>query len=76
MFYEEVFMIGRKLFNKSDLQFKETMGATKCFESLHVIATGDFYQMAPVKNISIFKDDYKDYGPLAVNPRKTQIFFP
>ena len=32
-----------------------------------MIAVGDFYQMAPVKDSYVFKDDDRDYGPLATS---------
>ena len=65
--YEEVSMVGRDLFKKSEKRLQQIMGTTKPFGGLHVIAIGDFFQMAPVRDSYIFKDDPSRYGPLAVN---------
>ena len=65
--YEEVSMVGRDLFKKSEKRLRQIMGTTKPFGGLHVIAIGDFFQMAPVKDSYIFKDEPSRYGPLAVN---------
>ena len=46
--------------SKKSLEQRKTGG-------LHVIAVGDFYQMAPIKGSYVFKEDDKDYGPLATN---------
>ena len=58
-------MVGKWLWNKSDHKLKGIIGTKKNFGGLHVIAVGDFYQMAPVKDCYVFKDDDRDYGPLA-----------
>ena len=67
VYYDEISMVGKWLWNKSDQRLKEIFGTKKDFGGLHVIAVGDFYQMAPVKDSYVFKDDDRDYGPLATN---------
>ena len=47
---------------------------TKSFRKLHVIALGDFYQMASVGDLSIFKDNDKDYGPPSVKLYTDHIY--
>ena len=64
--YEEVSMVGRDLFKKSEKRLQQIMGTTKPFGGLHVIAI-DFFKMAPVRDSYIFKDEPSRYGPLAVN---------
>ena len=66
LFYDEISMVGRQLWNKGDQRLKEIFGTKKDFGGLHVIAVGDFYQMAPVRDY-VFKDDDRGYGPLATN---------
>ena len=67
LFYDEISMVGRRLWNKGDQRLKEIFGTKKDFGGLHVIAVGDFYQMAPVRDCYVFKDDDRGYGPLATN---------
>ena len=57
IFYDEISMVGRRLWNKADQRLKEIFGTNKDFGGLHVIAAGDFFQMAPVRDCYIFKDD-------------------
>ena len=67
LFYDEISMVGRQLWNKGDQRLKEIFGTKKDFGGLHVIAVGDFYQMAPVRDCYVFKGDDRGYGPLATN---------
>ena len=67
-------MVGRELFKKSEKRLQEIMGTTKPFGGLHVLAIGDFFQMAPVINSYIFKDDYISYGPLAISLWTTHFY--
>ena len=60
-------MVGRCLWNKGNQRLKEIFGTKKDFGGLHVIAVGDFFQMAPVRDSYVFKDDDRGYGPLATN---------
>ena len=41
---------------------------------MHVIVVGDFFQMAPVRDSYVFKDDFKDYGPLSTNLWKDHFY--
>ena len=50
------------------------MKTTKPFGGLHVLAIGDFLQMAPVMDSYIFKDDHTTYGPLAINLWTTHFY--
>ena len=58
-------IVGRELFQKSKYRWREIFGTGKTFGNLHVIVVGDFIQMAPVRDSYVFKDDFKDYGPLS-----------
>ena len=74
VFFDEISMVGRELFKKSEKRLREIMGTTKPFGGLHVLAVGDFFQMAPVMDSYIFKDDYINYGPLAINLWTTHFY--
>ena len=53
--YEEVSMVGRKLFNKSNQTVKQTIERKKKpLGNLHVIAIAEFYQMAQEKTTCTF----------------------
>ena len=67
VFIDEISMVGRRLWNKVNQRLQEIFGCNKVFGGLHVITIGDFYQMAPVLDSYVFKDDTTDYGPLATN---------
>ena len=41
LFYDEISMVGRQLWNKADQKLKEIFGTKKDFGGLHVIAAGD-----------------------------------
>ena len=71
LFNDEISMVGRHLWNKGDQRLKEIFGTKEDFGGLHVIVVGDFYQMAPVRDYYVFKDDDRGYGPLATNMDKT-----
>ena len=58
LFLEEVSMIGRGIFTKVNQRLQQIFGTTKVFGNLHVIAIGDFYQMAPVHDSYIFSEHY------------------
>ena len=74
VFYDEMSMVGRELFNKSEYRFREIFGIGMTFGDLHVIVVGDFFQMAPVRDSYVFKDDFKDYGPLSPNLWKDHFY--
>ena len=60
-------MIGRELFTKSEYWLWEIFGTRKEFGGLHVITVGDFFQMCPVRDSYVFKDNENEYGPLSTN---------
>ena len=43
------------------------MGTKKICGGLHIIVIGDFYQLPPVMDSHIFKDNPYNYGPVATN---------
>ena len=53
-------MVGRQLWNKADQRLKEIFGTKKDFGGLHVIAGGDFFQMAPVRELLTYSKMMKD----------------
>ena len=67
LFNDEISMVGRHLWNKVNQRLKEIFGTKEDFGALHVIVVGDFYQMAPVRDSYVFKDDDRGYGSLATN---------
>ena len=67
LFNDEISMVGRRLWKKGDKRLKEIFGTKEDFGGLHVIVVGDFYQMAPVRDSYVFKDDNRGCGPLATN---------
>ena len=67
IFNDEISMIGRHLWNKGDQRLKEIFERKEDFGGLHVIVVGNFYQMAPVRDSYVFKDDDRGYGALATN---------
>ena len=67
LFVDEISMVGTRLWQKVNQRLQEIFGSRKVFGGLHVIAIGDFYQMAPVLDTYLFRDDTSDYGALATN---------
>ena len=57
LFNDEISMVGRCLWNKGDQRLKEIFGIKEDFGGMHVIVVGDFYQMAPVRDSYVFKDE-------------------
>ena len=53
LFNDEISMVGRRLWNKSNQRLKEIFGTKKDFGGLHVIVVGDFFQMAPVRFLCV-----------------------
>ena len=41
---------------------------------MHVIVVGDFFQMAPVRDSYVFKENFKDYGPPSTNLLKDHFY--
>ena len=74
VFYDEMSVVGRELFNKSEYKLREIFGPGKTFGNLHVTVVDDFFQMAPVRDSYVFKDDFKDYGPLSTNLWKDHFY--
>ena len=72
--YDEMSMVGRELLNKSEFRLKEIFGIGKTCGNLHVIVVGDFFQMAAVRDSYVFKDGFKDYGPLSTNLWKDHFY--
>ena len=75
VFFDEISMIGRELFKKSKKRLQEIIRTTKSIGGLHMLAIGDFFQMALVMGRYIFKDDHISYGPLAINLWKLIFIF-
>ena len=75
VFYDEMSMVGRDLFNKSEYRPREIFATGKTFGNLHVIVVGDFFQMTPVRDPYVFKDDFKDYGPLSYKPVERSLLY-
>ena len=67
-------MAGRGLFNKSEYRLREIFGLGKTSGNLHVIVVGDCFQVAPVRDSCVFKDNFKDYGPLSTNLWKNHFY--
>ena len=74
VFFDEISMVGRERFKKSEKRLQEIMETTKPFGGLHVLAIDDFFQMALVMDSYIFKDDHISYGPLAFNLWTTHFY--
>ena len=55
LFLEEVSMIGRGILTKVNQRLQQIFGTSKLFGDLHVIAIGDFYQMAPVHDTCLLR---------------------
>ena len=55
------------MWNKGDQRLKEIFGIKEDFGGLHVIVIGDFFQMAPVRDSCVFRDDDRGYGLLTTN---------
>ena len=53
---------------------REIFGTGKTFGNLQVIVVGDFFQMAKVRDSYVFKDGFKDYGPLSTNLWKDHFY--
>ena len=68
LFLEEVSMIGRGIFTKVNQRLQQIFGTNKPFGNLHVIAIGDFYQMAPVHDTYIFSENYNRDTPEVLAP--------
>ena len=52
---DEISMVGSHIFNKIDQCLQEIFGCKKVFVGRHVVASGDFYQMKPVKGNTYLK---------------------
>ena len=65
VFIDEISMVGCHILNKIDQCLQEIFGCKKVFGGHHVVASGDFYQMKPVKNTYIFKNPGSGYSALA-----------
>ena len=68
LFLEEVSMIGRALMKKVNQRLQQIFGTTSNFGNLHVIAIGDFYQMAPVQDAYVFSEHYRQDTPELLAP--------
>ena len=54
----KVLFLGRELMKKVNKRLQQIFGTTSIFGNLHVIAIGDFYQMAPVQDSYVFSEHY------------------
>ena len=64
LFNDEISMLERCLWSKGNQRLKEIFGTKKDFGGMHALVVGDFFQMAPVRDSYVFKDDSRGYGPL------------
>ena len=67
VFIDEIAMIGYELFKKQEQRLQEIMESPKSFGKLHIIAIGDFYQLAPVQDTPLYTLPKKGYNTLATN---------
>ena len=67
VYIDEISMVGCCIFNKIDQYLQGTFSCKKVFGGHHAVATGDFYQMKPVKDAYIFKNPDCSYSALATN---------
>ncbi len=52
---DEISMVGSEFLWEINQRLKQIMGSEKYFDGLNVIATGNFHQLAPIKNPWIFQ---------------------
>ena len=52
---DKISMVGSDFLWQINQRLKQIMGSKKYFSGLNVIATGDFHQLAPIKNPWIFQ---------------------
>ena len=67
VFIDEISMVGYDLFKKLEQRLREIMGSSKPFGRLHIIAIGDFYQLAPVQDTPLYRMLKKGYETLATH---------
>ncbi len=71
---DEVSMVGNQLFRLINLRLQQIKENKFTFGRIHVICTGDLFQLSPVFDGWIFKNLKHDYGPLATNLWKDDMF--
>ena len=64
----KVLFLGRELMKKVNKRLQQIFGTTSIFGNLHVIAIGDFYQMAPVRDSYVFSEHYRQDTPEMLAP--------
>ena len=53
---DEVSMVGRKFFDFINGRFQELMNSNKIFGGLHIILSGDLFQLRPIEDYWVFAD--------------------
>ena len=48
-------MVGYSLFKKLEQHLRKIMGSSYPFGSLHIVTIGDFYQLGPIEDTSLYK---------------------
>ena len=67
IFIDEISMVGYRMFNCIHQRLIELKQCNKDFGGVSIIAVGDLFQLAPVRDSLIFKAPQKNYLPLSTN---------
>ena len=67
IFIDEVSMVGSGMLNFVHKRLQEIMGSPRDFGGISVIFVGDLFQLKPVCDSFIFKNNSTGYAPLAIN---------
>ena len=67
IFIDEVSMVGSRMLTFVHKRLQEIMGSARDFGGISVIFVGDLFQLKPVCDSYIFKNNCAGYAPLATN---------